>query len=174
MAISNIDSLKQPVIQPFLGKLPLRLNVIIVSPSSPKTQKYNCFQRAMMAAFIAGFFVIAYQSRHSSDWKKISPFTDVQFEAGKLFAEYQGTLYEVVSIEGLSSSRLMTMAKIHFGFRWKKRIREDLAEVLEASGLESTTTVRLELREIETGELMEVASAEMTQENRSMIYRGRM
>ena len=117
------------------------------------------------------FVVFMLQSRHSSDWKKISPFTEVQFEDGGIVVKYDGEFYELSSIEGISSRRLKTVSMVHFGFIWEKRIREDLAEVLEAAGADETTTVRLELKNLDTGEIVTVAEAEMTQENRSVICR---
>ena len=65
----------------------------------------------------------------------------------------------------------MRVSKGHFGFNWKKRIREDNAEVLMAAGAPASNHVALELKDPEIGELKKVPRAEMTNENRSKIKR---
>ena len=66
---------------------------------------------------------------------------------------------------------MIKAAKKQFGKQWQKRIREDIAEVLEAAGAAESVLVDLELKDLETGTVKSVADAEMTQENRSIIYR---
>ena len=67
----------------------------------------KCIKIIILIVLVTAFGISLFQSRHSSDWKKVSPFTDVKFEAGKIIAEYEGTSYEVSSIEGISSSQLI-------------------------------------------------------------------
>ena len=131
----------------------------------------KCIKIVILVVLVTALGVSLFQSRHSSDWKKISPFTDVKFDAGKIIAEYEGTSYEVSSIEGISSRQLIIASKLNFGHRWQKRIREDIAEVLVAAGAPESTSVALELKELKTGVLKTVSNAEMTKENRSQIYR---
>ncbi len=131
----------------------------------------KCIKIVILIVLVTALGVSIFQSRHSSDWKKISPFTDVNFEAGKIIAEYEGTSYEVSSIDGISSTQLIKISKLNFGYRWQKRIREDIAEVLIAAGAPESTSVVLELKELKTGVLKTVSNAEMTKENRSQIYR---
>ncbi len=113
------------------------------------------------------------RSRYPRDeWRKISPFTDLKFEGDeKIIAEYEGTYYEVSSIEGISSVELIGASRLHFGRKWQKRIREDIADVLIAAGVpETTTVVGLELKELETGKIRTVSDAKMTKENRAILY----
>lgn len=101
-----------------------------------------------------------------SQWKMISPFTGVTFEGETIRVEFQGGDYELVSIESITSADLIKAAKKKFRRDWQKRIREDIAEVLEAAGVGEVTRVDLELKDPETGEVKKVSGAEMTRENR--------
>lgn len=130
------------------------------------------YSKIITLCFLLVAAVVSYQFKSSSrpDWKKISPFTEVQFEGEKIIAEYEGTFYEVASIEGISSAGLIEASRKHYGDLWQKRIREDIAEVLVAAGAPESTTVGLELKELESGAIKTVANAEMTKENRRIIY----
>ncbi|MGY8639517.1 MAG: hypothetical protein ACKVJU_00325 [Verrucomicrobiales bacterium] len=73
-------------------------------------------------------------SSRDTEWKKISPFTDMKFEGERIIAEYDGIFYELASIEKITSTELIKASKKEFGLKWQKRIREDIAEVLIAAG----------------------------------------
>tara|TARA_R110002096_G_scaffold189193_11_gene369581 strand:- start:905 stop:1324 length:420 start_codon:yes stop_codon:yes gene_type:complete len=125
----------------------------------------------ILCVLVAAFFVTGYfQGSSRPDWKKISPFTAVQFEGEKILAEYEGTTYELSSIGGIASAELIKAAKKQFGSLWQMRIREDIAEVITAAGAPESTEVDLELIDLETGAVKTVSDAEMTEENRSIIY----
>jgi len=130
----------------------------------------------IFCALIVALFVTGYLSESSrldrdrSDWKKISPFTAVSFEGEAIVVVYEGVDYEALSIEGINSEDLIKVARREFGNHWQKRIREDIAEVLLAGGAPDTVYVDLELKNLQTGERITVADAEMTRENRSKSY----
>lgn len=126
----------------------------------------------IFCALLVAFFVCSkFDDASRPDWKRISPFTDVRFENESIIVEFEGVLYEVSSIEGISSRSLIKASKARFGNLWQKRIREDIAEVLVAAGAPETTSVSLELKELNTGEMVSVPNAEMTYENRRKIPR---
>ncbi|MDF1812985.1 MAG: hypothetical protein P1V20_12245 [Verrucomicrobiales bacterium] len=120
----------------------------------------------------AAYATWQFDSSSRPEWKKISPFTSVTFENEKIIAEYEGTFYEVSAIEGISSEQLIETAKNHYGARWQKRIREDIAEVLVAAGAPDSTQVDLILKDLLTGAETTIKDAEMTEENRRKIYTG--
>jgi len=124
------------------------------------------------AVTVLTLIAIAWPIRSREEWKKISPFTAVQIEGEKILARYEGTFYEVSAIAGISSSEIIEASQKTFNDRWKKRIIEDIAEVLEAAGAPNSTCVSLELIEPQSGKVTTVKKAEMTKQNRQKIYRG--
>lgn len=116
----------------------------------------------LIALLVTGYF----QNKERPDWKKVSPFTAVSFEGETVFAEFEGTVYELASIEGIASPALVKAAKKRFGSQWQKRIREDIAEVLAAAGVPEGTFVDLELKDLKSGEVKTISDAEMTYEKR--------
>jgi len=107
-----------------------------------------------------------------SDWKKISPFTDVKISNGEIIAQFQGDFYKVKSIEGISSDRIIKVSKSKYEDQWIKRIREDIADVLIAAGAPESNHVDLELEDLKDKKIKSVENAPMTRENRIIIYSG--
>lgn len=128
-------------------------------------KKIFIFIILLIAFFVTGYF----EDKARPEWKKISPFTAVSFEGETVFAEYDGTVYELASIEGIGSEALVMAAKKRFGRQWQKRIREDIAEVIAAAGAPEGRYVDLELKDLETGVVKTVSDAEMTEEKRQKI-----
>ena len=111
-------------------------------------------------------------SYRPTEWKKISPFTEMTFEEeGKIIAEYEDIRYELAAIGGITGSGLVKASKKHFGERWQKRIREDIADVLIAAGIPESDRVDLELKDLKTGAVRTVFDAKMTRENRAKMDR---
>ena len=126
----------------------------------------------LLILLVAGFFGSAYMSDKSRpDWKKISPFTAIEIQGETIDVVVEETPYELLAIENVSTAQLIETSKKRFGRKWKKRIREDIAEVLEAAGAPSTTTVDLHLQNPETGKTIHLPEIEMTHMNRQKIYR---
>lgn len=125
-------------------------------------KKIIIFIILLIAFFVTGYF----KNEAIPEWKKISPFTAVSFEGETIFAEFEGSVYELVSIEGVSSDELVKAAKKRFGRQWQKRIREDIAEVLIAAGAPEGLYVDLALKDLKSGEVNLVSDAEMTYEKR--------
>ena len=133
-----------------------------------KTDKLVALCILLIAIFVS--IKLDQSSESRSDWKKISPFTDLKFEGEKIITEFEDTFYELASIEKISSAELIKVSKKEFGMKWQKRIREDIAEVLMEAGAPESTRVELELKELETGAVKTVQDAEMTHENRQKYY----
>ena len=106
------------------------------------------------------------------DWKRVSPFTDVKIKDGQIITQFEGKFYLLKSIEGISSDALIDASKRAYDEQWKKRIREDIAEVLVEAGAPESNHVNLVLSNLETGQDLIVESAPMTKANRDKIYSG--
>lgn len=121
---------------------------------------------------VAAFVTFHFKETSRPEWKRISPFTAVEFDNQEIIVEFEGITYRLSSIEGISSEALIIASKKKYGSLWQKRIREDIAEVLIAAGAPDSNQVDLKLIEIDTGEAKSFTDAEMTVDKRQSIKFG--
>jgi hypothetical protein len=100
---------------------------------------------------------------------KVSPFTEVRYDGDKAIVRVRGELYELVSLDGIESGKILQSAKDHFGLLWQKRFAEDLVEVLWKMEHHPKSTVDLQVRELATGKVITIADAAMTEANRRLV-----
>ncbi len=101
---------------------------------------------------------------------KISPFTQVDFGAGKILVEFDGTTYEWLGIDGIPVSKVTEASKRLYRVLWRKRIVEDVVEVLWGMGHKPGETVKLQLRDLQQDKEITIAAAPMTHANRRSMY----
>ena len=106
----------------------------------------------------------------------ISPFTAVRFDGDKLLVTYSGAEYELVAIDGVTSSDMVAFSRGQYRDLWQKRIAEDLPIVLADMNHPANAdhTVNLTLLDSHNGETKTVEKAAMTEENRREIMRVRL
>ncbi|QKK08061.1 MAG: hypothetical protein HND58_07660 [Planctomycetota bacterium] len=109
---------------------------------------------------------------------QVSPFEDVEWsEAGLERVMVRGEWWEPVAIEGVSVAALCAFAEREYGgaLRAQKRVDEDLLEVMERFGeVLRGDTVRLELRPVGGGEVVNLPGVVMTRENRQRLWSKRI
>lgn len=120
----------------------------------------------LVALVVTGY----YEKSSRPDWKKISPFTAVSFDEERILVEFETVDYELISIAGIERTELIEAAKRKFGSRWQKRIREDIAEVLEAADAYEGRYVDLVVKDPESGSVKSFPGVEMTESNRRQSY----
>jgi hypothetical protein len=103
-------------------------------------------------------------------WPRVSPYTDVRPERNKAHVRFEGQKYELISIDDLSTASILEASRQQSGDLWEKSFVEDIVEVLEGMGHRPEPTVKLVLRDLDTGKVITVEQAPMTQENRRMVY----
>jgi hypothetical protein len=101
----------------------------------------------------------------------LSPFTKVRYEGEKVMVTYNGTEYELITLNGLQVSEILKFCRGRYGERWQKRFAEDLIPVMNDMGhpLNSDNTVSLTLMDTATGQSTDIVGAVMTGENRSAV-----
>lgn len=101
----------------------------------------------------------------------LSPFTKVRFDNENVMVTYDGTEYELAAVNGLAVPAILQFCHDQYKDRWQKRFVEDLEPVLRDMGhpVSADNTVSLVLIDPATGQTSEIASAAMTQENRSAV-----
>lgn len=106
-------------------------------------------------------------------WARLSPFTEVHVEGAAARVKFDGQFYELVSIDGILTARLLAAARNQFGDLWEKRFVEDLVEVMDGLGSRPGPTVTLVLLDLEDNVMLTVKQAPMTAENRLAVYLAR-
>jgi hypothetical protein len=108
-------------------------------------------------------------------WKpeppKLSPFTRMEFDGEQVIVRLGAKRYEWLGIDQISIDQLTAHTRDRYGEQWKKRLSEDLVEVLWTMGHAPGQTVDLRLRSLDTGEEISIDDAVMSKEIRSQLYR---
>ncbi len=105
-------------------------------------------------------------------WREGAPFDELRWNDGAPEVLVEGRWYELLAIDGLRVAYIGGFARQAAGELWRKRFSEDLVQVLNQMGDWCWWQVELELRNLETGEVIEKA-ANLSKENRTRIYRDR-
>lgn len=130
--------------------------------------------RIVSAAAVLTGIVWLLSTQLAFPWQELSPFTEVQTEGDKAYVRYRNVEYELLSINGISTGKLLTYCRQEFRGRWAKRFSEDLVRVL--SGYQGRPVlgrhVALKLR-AKSGELLSIPRAEMTAANRQQVWAAR-
>ena len=103
-------------------------------------------------------------------WARLSPFTAVRVSGDDAEVEFDGQVYQLVSIDDLPSKEILGGARKQYGDLWKKRFAEDLVEVMDVMGHRPGATVKLVLRDPRSSAIKTVERAPMTAENREKVY----
>jgi hypothetical protein len=113
--------------------------------------------------------------RSAANWRRVSPFTDVQCDGGEATVVYENGQFSLVSINGVPTDEILAFCKRTYGNKWEERFAEDIYEVLEELGKPPAKdhVVQLVLRDARLGELQAVKSAHMTLENREAVRTAR-
>lgn len=103
-------------------------------------------------------------------YAKVAPWTGVRWENDRPIVRVQNRWSRLISVDGISIERIMEDATERFSTqeRARKRLAEDLVEVLAKMGQEPDWNVTLEL-ETQKGQVEQVQIL-MTEENRDLTY----
>ncbi len=107
--------------------------------------------------------------------KRTAPFTGMRWMGEKAQVLVDRTWYEWVALDGMPAEKIIQFAKEAYPDGdvtkplWKKRVSEDLVEVLSNMGHPPEEAVSLDLRRLDNGEAVHIASVAMTAENRRAI-----
>ncbi|TWU10131.1 serine/threonine-protein kinase [Allorhodopirellula heiligendammensis] len=102
---------------------------------------------------------------------KRSPFTRMEFAEEQVIVHFNAEAYQWLEIDAISIDELVPHAQRLYGEKWKKRLSEDLVEILWTKGHAPGKSVDLRLRSMQTGEELLIQNAEMSEENRYRLYR---
>ena len=104
---------------------------------------------------------------------QLSPFTSLKFTDDGVMVGYQGAVYRLAAIDGVTTDAVLEHCAHAYGKSMaRKRFAEDLVIVLHDLGHPLTVdhSVSLALTDLKTGETTQVEHAVMTAANRSAVF----
>jgi CubicO group peptidase (beta-lactamase class C family) len=104
-------------------------------------------------------------TRHG--YAKVAPYTGVRWANDRPIVRVQGRWSSLVSIDGLPIDRIMKHARNTFGTRARKRLAEDLPQLLSSMDHDPDWEVTLGLEN--TGGQVEYLKVRMTERNRALV-----
>lgn len=139
-----------------------------VTPQKVSRREIIIAVSALLLSSCIGMYL--FQSvEHNDDAPKLSPFTEVRFIDQQIIVTYKKQTYQWLELDGIKVEAITAAAKKRFWGSWQKRISEDLVDVLWGMGHQPIETVQLRLRNLETGEEIQLDNAPMTEENREAV-----
>ena len=147
---------------------------------SEKANNNSLWRSTLFAGFVSLFLIGAFaypvfnvQGESREDWAKLSPFTKVVFDEENVIVDYEGKTWHLLSIDRITTDKIVASAKAQFDSRWQKRIAEDLVEVLAGMDHQVGKSVKLSLKDRKTEDTRVVPEAPTTHENRQKVWQFR-
>lgn len=128
----------------------------------------SLFTPAVLPLFLAviAFVPAGVAGAQEGAWARLSPFTEVEVIGDAADVVYQGRRYELVSVEGVPTAKVLAFCRETEPERWEERFATDLVEMMAGMDVKIERTVRLVLRDKATGEVTTAERAPMSFENR--------
>jgi len=123
--------------------------------------------RGLLKAMVREYAPEARKPVTARGYARVSPFTGVRWEGDRPVVRVRGRWAPLASIDGLPIADVMEFARREFGDKARKRLAEDLVELLSKMGREPGWDVALGLEA--DGGRVEVLTEPMTEENRALL-----
>lgn len=107
--------------------------------------------------------------RGARAYPKLAPYSAIRWRGERPEVFVAGVWYEFVSLDGRTAAEIAAGAKRMDPKDWRRRFGEDLVEVLHGMGHAAGPTAKLQLRRLDTGEMLAMDDAPMTHENRQRV-----
>jgi serine/threonine-protein kinase len=114
-----------------------------------------------------------YGDSQPGGFARLSPFTEVVCQPDDVVLVRIGDeqrMLHLVSIDEVPAEDILAASRNRYDELWEKRFVEDIVEVLESMGNPPGETVKLVLRDPESGATRTIDDAPMTLENRQKMY----
>ncbi|WP_417392848.1 hypothetical protein [Gimesia sp.] len=148
-------------------------------PFSKQGLPASCHSPVRMILGLVAFFVImllvvflvetARDSARNEPHPEKSPFAAVRWQESQPEVRLDETWYQLVSLDGLSASEIVTFSKQTYDDKWQKRFEEDLVELLTRMGHPPADQVTLVVQSLSSSERQTLKGVPMTYENRRDI-----
>ena len=109
----------------------------------------------------------AHQPVNKTGYARVAPYSGVRWENDRPIVRVQDKWSALVSIDGIPIDRILEFANKEYGEKARKRIAEDLVEVLSTMGHDPQWEVTLGLKTSDGP--VEHLKIRMTEENRNLL-----
>lgn len=110
---------------------------------------------------------------HADVWARVAPFDGIRWNGETPEVHVGDRWFRLESIDGIGAAALIEASRREFGERWRKRVEEDIVEVIRAAGGDPGSTVSLGLRDLDQARFLVIEDVEMTSEKRQAIMRAK-
>ncbi len=100
------------------------------------------------------------------DYDKIAPYSAVRWDGEIPEVLVAGEWYVLSSVNGVTTKDLCDYSQKTWPGQWRRRLSEDLVEVMDGLGKKPPSVVYLDLVELETGKNKRIRDVAMTEEKR--------
>ena len=108
------------------------------------------------------------------DYAKLSPYDAIRWTDDSPQIHVDGVWYEWLALDDIEAPNIVEFAKrTYHVVEVKRRIGEDLVEVLTKMGHAPGPTVNLKVKNVDTKETSELKDVPMTHENRQAVWKAR-
>ena len=128
--------------------------------------------RALVLSLLVPWLGGSIEPVQAQGYPNLAPYSAIRWNASETpEARIGGTWQILLSIDDLSIGEIVAFAQQRYGGLWQKRIDEDLVQVLSEIGHPPGETVRLTVRDTETGAETLLDPVPLTAENRRAVMR---
>jgi len=120
----------------------------------------------LCAALVAAPQTPSRSPRKVQDHEKLAPYSGVRWAGDTPEVLVTGDWYVLASVNGVSADDLCDYSQKTWPDKWRKRIAEDLALVMDGMGKKPLSIVYLDLVELESGKKKRIRDVAMTKEKR--------
>jgi hypothetical protein len=145
---------------------------LITMPNVPMTEpnRQKIWMERNGANLLAATQVRSTPVTPAARFPKLSPYSSIRWLGTSPQVQVRETWYDLAAIDDQSTEQILDFVHKTYGDIWQKRFEEDLVEVLTRMGHPPDPTMRLKLRELDTGEVIELRDVPMTKTNRLQIW----
>lgn len=101
---------------------------------------------------------------------KLAPYRAIRWEGDQPIVQIDGEWVALVSLDGITTEKIVAYCQKTYGAISQKRFEEDLVEVLAGMGHNTAETVRLVVRDLNESEERVLEQVAMTRANRQVIW----
>jgi hypothetical protein len=128
-------------------------------------------RRDLAAGVVAFLTVLGMAGPAPADkYPKLAPYTCLRWAGDLPEVEVDGQFYRLRGIDGIAADKLIAFAKKTYDRRWKKRVSEDLVQVMTELGRPPGDKVTLQLEDLGSHAPLVRKDVPMTHENRQKVW----
>ena len=106
---------------------------------------------------------------YGADHARLAPFSAVRWSDDEPEVWVNGQWYAAIAVGGVPVTEILAHSRSRHGAKWQKRFGEDLVQLFAEMGHELENKVTLNLRDLDSGDLVELDDVPMSESNRNSV-----